>query len=132
MMNNFSFFNFLSLFFVRNHFQKASIVADLGAMNSAWEELVDAVREQGSKLHQAEAQKDYNLMTADLQAKLADLAKLVQTDSVGEDMRDCKKLVSQHTAAEQVRQRFLRYSFSLPVANIDDAHLYKPFIFRLS
>ncbi len=82
-------------------------MADLGAMNSAWEELVDAVREQGSKLHQAEAQKDYNLMTADLQAKLADLAKLVQTDSVGEDMRDCKKLVSQHAAAEQVRQRLL-------------------------
>jgi hypothetical protein len=105
ILNNFfHFLNFISLsFFVRNHFQKASIVADLGAMNSAWEELVDAVREQGSKLHQAEAQKDYNLMTADLQAKLTDLAKLVQTDSVGEDMRDCKKLVSQHAAAEQVR-----------------------------
>ena len=82
-------------------------MADLAAMNSAWEELVDAVKEQGSKLQQAEAQKDYNLMTADLQAKLADLAKLVRTDSVGEDMRDCKKLVSQHAAAEQVRVSFL-------------------------
>lgn len=73
-------------------------------MNSAWEDLVESVKEQGSKLSQAEAQKDYNLMTADLQTRLADIGKLIRTDNVGEDMRDCKKLVSQHAAAEQVRK----------------------------
>ena len=87
----------------RNHFQKAAIGVDLSSMNSAWEELVESVKEQGSKLGQAEAQKDYNLMTSDLQTKLADIGKLIRNDNVGDDMRDCKKLVSQHAAAEQVK-----------------------------
>ena len=80
-------------------------MADLSSMNSAWEELVESVKEQGSKLGQAEAQKDYNLMTSDLQTKLADIGKLIRNDNVGDDMRDCKKLVSQHAAAEQAAQR---------------------------
>ena len=102
---NIDFFDTFSSY--RNHFQKAAIVADLSSMNSAWEELVESVKEQGSKLGQAEAQKDYNLMTSDLQTKLADIGKLIRNDNVGDDMRDCKKLVSQHAAAEQVKYRII-------------------------
>ena len=42
-------------------------------MNSAWESLVEAVKEQGSKLGQAEAQNDYNRMTADIKTKMGDM-----------------------------------------------------------
>ena len=42
-------------------------------MNTAWEELVEGVREQGSRLGQAEAQTDYNRLTGDIKTKVRDL-----------------------------------------------------------
>ena len=69
-------------------------------MNSAWESLVEAVKEQGSKLGQAEAQNDYNRMTADIKTKMGDIKSLMNSTDTGDDMRGCKKLVSQNTAAE--------------------------------
>ena len=70
-------------------------------MNTAWEELVEGVREQGSRLGQAEAQTDYNRLTGDIKTKLGDLrAELGPGAGAGDDMRGCKKLLSQHAAAE--------------------------------
>jgi len=84
----------------RNHFKAKEIGLELEGVNSAWENLVDAVKEQGSKLGQAEAQNDYNRMTADIKTKMADIKSLMNSNDTGEDMRGCKKLLSQHMAAE--------------------------------
>merc|ERR1719347_742959 len=84
----------------RNHFKAKEIGLELEGVNSAWENLVEAVKEQGSKLGQAEAQNDYNRMTADIKTKMADIKSLMNSTDTGEDMRGCKKLLSQHTAAE--------------------------------
>merc|ERR1719391_1421306 len=43
----------------RHHFNADAIAADLDNLNTAWDELVSSVREQGSRLDQAKAQKDY-------------------------------------------------------------------------
>ena len=50
----------------RNHFKAPAIAAELEGMQDSWDNLVSAVKEQGSKLGQAEAQNDYNRMTSDL------------------------------------------------------------------
>ena len=84
----------------RNHFKAREIGLELEGVNSAWVNLVEAVKEQGSKLRQAEAQNDYNRMTADIKTKMADIKSLMNSTDTGEDMRGCKKLLSQHTAAE--------------------------------
>ena len=62
----------------RNHFKAKDIGEELAAVNSAWESLVEAVKEQGSKLGQAEAQNDYNRMTADIKTKMADIKNLMK------------------------------------------------------
>ena len=53
----------------RNHFKAPAIAAELEGMQESWDNLVSAVKEQGSKLGQAEAQNDYNRMTSDLRGK---------------------------------------------------------------
>ena len=84
----------------RNHFKAAAITAELEGLQKAWEELATAVKGQGSRLGQAEAQDDYNRTTGDLRTKLGDIESMVTAQDTGEDMRGCKKLVSQHAAAE--------------------------------
>ena len=42
----------------RNHFKKDAIGEELTDVNSAWDDLVEVVKEQGSHLGQAEAQYD--------------------------------------------------------------------------
>ena len=54
----------------RNHFKAPAIAAELEGMQGSWDNLVTAVKEQGSKLGQAEAQNDYNRMTSDLRGKV--------------------------------------------------------------
>ena len=57
----------------RNHFKAPAIAAELEGMQESWDNLVSAVKEQGSKLGQAEAQNDYNRMTSDLRGKFHSL-----------------------------------------------------------
>ena len=59
------------------------------------------MKDKGARLGQAKAQKDYNLMTSDTKAKLAELASLINSQDTGEDKRYCKSLLSAHAAAEQ-------------------------------
>ena len=54
-------------------------------MNSAWESLVEAVKEQGSKLGQAEAQNDYNRITADIKAKMGDMKSSMNSTDTGDE-----------------------------------------------
>ena len=84
----------------RNHFKAMEIGEELTAVNSACESLVEAVKEQGSKLVQAEARNDYNGITAVIKTKKTDIKSLMTSTDTGEDMRRFKKLLSQHTAAE--------------------------------
>jgi len=84
----------------RNHFKAKDIEEELAGMNSSWENLVEAVRDQGTKFGQAEAQNDFNRMTGDIKTKLGDIKNLINSTDTGEDMRGCKKLLSQHAAAE--------------------------------
>ena len=53
----------------RNNFKAKHITKELENVNNAWEELMEAVKEQGSKLEQAEAQNVYNRMKADSKTK---------------------------------------------------------------
>ena len=84
----------------RNHFKSAEIGQELETLNTSWEELQEAVKEQGSRLGQAEAQMDYNRMTGDIETKLADVKALMTVEETGEDMRGCKKMLAQHSAGE--------------------------------
>ena len=59
----------------RNHFKAPAIAAELEGMQGSWDNLVSAVKEQGSKLGQAEAQNDYNRMTSDLRGKFNSLSR---------------------------------------------------------
>ena len=59
----------------RNHFKAPAIAAELEGMQGSWDNLVSAVKEQGSKLGQAEAQNDYNRMTSDLRGKFDSLTQ---------------------------------------------------------
>ena len=56
--------------------------------------------EQEFKLGQAEAQNFYNIMTADIKKEMGDIKSLMNSTDTGAEMRGCKKLLSQHTAAE--------------------------------
>ena len=85
----------------RNHFKAEQIGEDLRGVNQAWEDLVDSVKDKGSRLDQAKAQKDYNRLTTDLKTRLGDINAMINSDDIGEDMRHCKALLSQHTTAEQ-------------------------------
>ena len=84
----------------QNHFNAKEIGLKLEGVNKAWEYLVDAVKEQGSKLGQAEAQKDYNRITVDIKSRMVDNKSLINGNDTGEDVRGCKKLLSQHTVAK--------------------------------
>ena len=84
----------------RNHFKSPEIGQELETLNRSWEELQEAVKEQGAKLGQAEAQMDYNRMTGDIKTKLSDVRSLMTAEETGEDIRGCKKLLTQHAAGE--------------------------------
>ena len=83
----------------RSHFKAKEIREELARMNSALESLVEAVKEQGSKLGQAESQSDHNRMTSDIKTKIRDSKSLMNSTGSGDDMRGYKKRLSQHTAA---------------------------------
>ena len=82
----------------RNHFKSAEIGQELEKLNAGWETLQEAVKEQGSRLGQAEAQIDYNRMTADIKTKLGDVRSLMTAEETGHDIRGCKKLQTQYAA----------------------------------
>ena len=84
----------------RNHFKSKEIGKELENLNNNWECLQDAVKDQGSRLGQAEAQQDYNKMTSDIKTKMEDIRSVLSMTETGDDIRGCKKLLSQHSAAE--------------------------------
>ena len=84
----------------RNHFKSKEIGGELENLNTSWEELQEAVKDQGSRLGQAEAQMDYNRMTGDIKTKLGDIKATISMEEAGDDIRGCKKLLAQHAAAE--------------------------------
>ena len=83
-----------------NHFKAKDIASKLESMKLLWESLVYAVREQVSRLGQAEGQDDYNKVTQGLRAKKGDIEGMLGNTDTEEDMRGCKRLVSQLLAAE--------------------------------
>ena len=84
----------------RNHFKSKDIGNELANLNRSWDELMEAAKDQGSRLGQAESQMEYNRMTGDIKTKLADVRSTINTEETGVDIRGCKKLLSQHAAAE--------------------------------
>ncbi|CAK1587955.1 unnamed protein product [Parnassius mnemosyne] len=74
---------------------------NLKQLQTAWEELVAASRDKGSKLRQAAQQRQHRRAVEDAKARLVDLERALKSEEVGNDLRSCKRLLNQHQAVEQ-------------------------------
>ncbi|KPJ18807.1 Spectrin beta chain, brain 4 [Papilio machaon] len=70
-------------------------------LQTAWEELVAASRDKGSKLRQAAQQRQHRRAVEDAKARLVDLERALKSEEIGTDLRSCKRLLNQHQALEQ-------------------------------
>ncbi|KAI5640829.1 spectrin repeat domain-containing protein [Phthorimaea operculella] len=77
------------------------VSARLDELRTAWEALVAASRDKGSKLRQASAQRKHRRSIEDAKARLVDLERSLKSEEVGTDLRSCKRLLNQHQALEQ-------------------------------
>ncbi|XP_037299211.1 spectrin alpha chain, non-erythrocytic 1 isoform X2 [Manduca sexta] len=73
----------------------------LDSLHTAWEGLVAASRDKGSKLRQAAQQRQHKRSVEDAKARLMDLERSLKSEEVGTDLRSCKRLLNQHQALEQ-------------------------------
>ncbi|XP_049883110.1 spectrin beta chain, non-erythrocytic 5 isoform X2 [Pectinophora gossypiella] len=73
----------------------------LDGLHTAWEELVAASRDKGSKLRQAAAQRKHRRSIDDAKARLTDLERALHSEETSTDLRSCKRLLNQHQALEQ-------------------------------
>ncbi|KAF9407356.1 hypothetical protein HW555_012597, partial [Spodoptera exigua] len=81
---------------------RASEVSEhLSGLQTAWEELVAASRDKGSKLRQAAQQRKHRRSVEDAKARLIDLERQLKSEEFGTDLRSCKRLLNQHQALEQ-------------------------------
>ncbi|PZC71012.1 hypothetical protein B5X24_HaOG214444 [Helicoverpa armigera] len=81
---------------------RASEVSEhLSGLQTAWEELVAASRDKGSKLRQAAQQRKHRRSVEDAKARLIDLERALKSEEIGTDLRSCKRLLNQHQALEQ-------------------------------
>lgn len=79
----------------------AEVSERLAALQAAWEELVAASRDKGSKLRQAAEQRKHRRSVDDAKARLIDLQRALKSEEIGTDLRSCKRLLNQHQALEQ-------------------------------
>ncbi|XP_068625866.1 spectrin beta chain, non-erythrocytic 5 isoform X2 [Battus philenor] len=79
----------------------AQVSERLKSLQSAWEELVAASRDKGSKLRQAAQQRQHRRAVEDAKARLVDLERSLKSEEIGTDLRSCKRLLNQHQALEQ-------------------------------
>ncbi|XP_045781545.1 spectrin beta chain, non-erythrocytic 2 [Maniola jurtina] len=73
----------------------------LDSLHTAWEELVAASRDKGSKLRQASQQRQHRRSIEDAKARLVELERSLTSRELGTDLRSCKRLLIQHQALEQ-------------------------------
>ncbi|KAJ8705806.1 hypothetical protein PYW08_012852 [Mythimna loreyi] len=81
--------------------RSAEVSQHLSGLQSAWEELVAASRDKGSKLRQAAQQRKHRRSVEDAKARLIDLERQLKSEEIGTDLRSCKRLLNQHQALEQ-------------------------------
>ncbi|XP_069363525.1 spectrin beta chain, non-erythrocytic 5 isoform X3 [Maniola hyperantus] len=81
---------------------RATEVSDkLDSLHTAWEELVAASRDKGSKLRQASQQRQHRRSIEDAKTRLVELERSLTSRELGTDLRSCKRLLIQHQALEQ-------------------------------
>ncbi|XP_053623069.1 spectrin beta chain, non-erythrocytic 2 isoform X2 [Plodia interpunctella] len=81
---------------------RASLVsAKLSSLQNAWESLVAASRDKGSKLRQAALQRKHRRGIEDERTRLAEIERALKSEEVGADLRSCRRLLTQHQALEQ-------------------------------
>ncbi|CAH2217073.1 jg1901, partial [Pararge aegeria aegeria] len=73
----------------------------LDKLHTAWEALVAASRDKGSKLRQASQQRQHRRSIEDAKARLVELERSLTSRELGTDLRSCKRLLIQHQALEQ-------------------------------
>lgn len=99
---------------------RASEVSDrLTKLHSAWEALVAASRDKGSKLRQAAQQRQHRRSVEDAKARLMDLERALKSVEIGTDLRSCKRLLNQHQALEQELHQWEQKATALSVLGAD-------------
>ncbi|KAJ0169742.1 hypothetical protein K1T71_014348 [Dendrolimus kikuchii] len=99
---------------------RASEVSDrLDRLHSAWEALVAASRDKGSKLRQAAQQRQHRRSVEDAKARLMDLERALKSEEIGTDLRSCKRLLTQHQALELELHQWEQKATALSVLGAD-------------
>ncbi|XP_059044966.1 spectrin alpha chain, non-erythrocytic 1 [Achroia grisella] len=107
------------------------VAARLRALRDAWERLVAASRDKGSKLRQAALQRVHRRSVEDAKARLVELERDLRSEEVGTDLRSCRRLLNQHQLLEQELASWDQKGHSLAAQGADlvsDGHFDAPAI----
>ncbi|XP_052755503.1 spectrin alpha chain, non-erythrocytic 1 isoform X2 [Galleria mellonella] len=107
------------------------VSARLQSLQAAWEELVAASRDKGSKLRQAALQRKHRRSVEDAKARLVELERELRSEEVGTDLRSCRRLLNQHQLLEQELSSWEQKGKSLAAQGADlvsDGHFDAPAI----